>query len=447
MCDNAGFNQSPIDAMFAEPVPYPTPQAITLAVSPTACAEAEFVVNAHTVEVMFPAACVATYTATFLAKTYNLLQFHYHAPSEHTQDGKYYPMEVHHVHKAADGSDGVMVIGVFMTVDAALDACPNPPVTDACKRAAFFDKVLTLGKADFATAFNDQKGKAPLAAVAVPAATVANDAYNGFIPPMTNFFHYMGSFTTPPCTAPASGPGVVWIINPTAVGIKTQSLKDYRTMINSVTGTQVEGYNNGGASPNFITPLAAGVWDLTQGNNNRKIQPLGTVRKFYSVSPVTVTTTVTITPWDSSASSSGTLNSLGSGMSSSSSLERDSSGSYESSGSAASGSSGFYMALWKWFVFIALLCCCLAALAGMLAKPKPKKKKVAKKPTPTPAPKPAPVVEAEPLLLPAMPPLMPTMPVQTTSFPQTTSYAMPVAGGYPMAPGYGPYGGYPGQVV
>ena len=32
---------------------------------------------------------------------YNLLQFHYHSPSEHTVDGVRYPLEVHFVHQNA----------------------------------------------------------------------------------------------------------------------------------------------------------------------------------------------------------------------------------------------------------------------------------------------------------------------------------------------------------
>ena len=43
-------------------------------------------------------------------KLYTLLQFHYHSPSEHTIDGKQFPLEVHFVHQAADGSLAVFGI-------------------------------------------------------------------------------------------------------------------------------------------------------------------------------------------------------------------------------------------------------------------------------------------------------------------------------------------------
>jgi len=45
-------------------------------------------------------------------KAYTPLQFHLHAPSEHTFNGKHYDLELHIVHKNADAST-LSVIGVF----------------------------------------------------------------------------------------------------------------------------------------------------------------------------------------------------------------------------------------------------------------------------------------------------------------------------------------------
>lgn len=44
-------------------------------------------------------------------KTYTLLQFHVHTPSENFLDGEQYPLELHLVHRAGDGS--LAVVGVF----------------------------------------------------------------------------------------------------------------------------------------------------------------------------------------------------------------------------------------------------------------------------------------------------------------------------------------------
>jgi len=46
-------------------------------------------------------------------KRYDLLQCHFHHPSEHQVDGRPYSMEAHFVHKSADGN--LAVVGVFLT--------------------------------------------------------------------------------------------------------------------------------------------------------------------------------------------------------------------------------------------------------------------------------------------------------------------------------------------
>lgn len=45
-------------------------------------------------------------------KSYKPLQFHFHAPSEHTVDGKHYDLELHIVHTNQDSSD-LSVVGIF----------------------------------------------------------------------------------------------------------------------------------------------------------------------------------------------------------------------------------------------------------------------------------------------------------------------------------------------
>jgi len=38
---------------------------------------------------------------TVNGKEFELKQFHFHTPSEHTIDGEYFPLEMHMVHEAA----------------------------------------------------------------------------------------------------------------------------------------------------------------------------------------------------------------------------------------------------------------------------------------------------------------------------------------------------------
>jgi carbonic anhydrase len=68
--------------------------------------------NGHTWQVNLDGG--STFTPPGSGVSYELKQFHVHAPSEHTIDGKRYPMEMHFVHLPTDASDKTFaVIGVF----------------------------------------------------------------------------------------------------------------------------------------------------------------------------------------------------------------------------------------------------------------------------------------------------------------------------------------------
>jgi len=64
--------------------------------------------NGHTIQVNVDNGS----TLTIKRKEYTLLQFHFHSPSEHAVDDYRYPMEIHFVTQAADGT--LAVIGVFV---------------------------------------------------------------------------------------------------------------------------------------------------------------------------------------------------------------------------------------------------------------------------------------------------------------------------------------------
>lgn len=69
----------------------------------------EVINNGHTIQ----ANAVPGSALELDGKQYELLQFHFHHPSEHQVDGRPYSMEVHFVHKSAEGN--LAVIGVFLT--------------------------------------------------------------------------------------------------------------------------------------------------------------------------------------------------------------------------------------------------------------------------------------------------------------------------------------------
>jgi carbonic anhydrase len=102
---------------------------------------------------------------------YELQQFHFHSPSEHTVDGKTAPMEAHFVHKSEDGK---LAVVAFLLKEAP---APSP-----------FATVLTTLPAS---------GEKRSLEVDLPA----------ILPEDRWHFAYSGSLTTPPCSE-----DVQWIV-------------------------------------------------------------------------------------------------------------------------------------------------------------------------------------------------------------------------------------------
>ncbi|NRP75824.1 Carbonic anhydrase [Ensifer psoraleae] len=100
-------------------------------------------------------------------KPYELVQYHFHAPSEHLVEGKRFPMEVHFVHKHAE-TGALGVLGVFLVPGAA-------NTTFASLAAAFPQKAGD----ETALHYVDPRG---------------------LLPTSLKYWAYEGSLTTPPCS-------------------------------------------------------------------------------------------------------------------------------------------------------------------------------------------------------------------------------------------------------
>jgi carbonic anhydrase len=113
----------------------------------------------------------------FDGDTYRLDQFHFHAPSEHTEDGSHFPLEIHFVNE--NQNKRVVVLGVMVKLGKE-----NESLAPVLSR-------LPASEND-----GSAKGRAP---VTVDLASVLPADHKAFV--------YTGSLTTPPCTE-----GVHWIV-------------------------------------------------------------------------------------------------------------------------------------------------------------------------------------------------------------------------------------------
>ncbi len=98
----SGQSQSPIDIPSTATATAP---GFALAYGPS---RINLIYNGHTVEEKEDGGNYLTHEGT----RYELAQFHFHSPSEHTVDGEHAAMEMHLVHKSA--ANEVAVVGVFI---------------------------------------------------------------------------------------------------------------------------------------------------------------------------------------------------------------------------------------------------------------------------------------------------------------------------------------------
>lgn len=159
-----GSAQTPIDVVVKDAVPQDLKDP---AVSYTA-GLAKVENNGHTVVVAASGGSVVVE-----GTEYPFAQMHFHAMSEHTVDGKHWPVEMHFVHKREDGK--IAVIGVMVEEGTSENKAWKPVVDN-------------LSVNEGATA-----------------ETVVD--WSALLPEGRATFRYQGSLTTPPCTE-----GVSWVL-------------------------------------------------------------------------------------------------------------------------------------------------------------------------------------------------------------------------------------------
>lgn len=125
---------------------------------------------------------------------YELKQFHFHEPAEHTIKGVRYPLVIHMVHKSKEGKFAVVAIM------AQEDKKSN-------ETFEFLDKYLPT-KANDTVKVNDDFN------------------INNVLPKNRTYYTYTGSLTTPPCTE-----GVQWFIFKNQIDVSIKMIKDLKKIM------------------------------------------------------------------------------------------------------------------------------------------------------------------------------------------------------------------------
>lgn len=194
--DNAacsiGANQSPIDLIASIPAELPPLQFHYDG------QVAETLNNGHALEIRLN----GKNELVSRGKSYTLLQAHFHAPSEHTLGGKTFPAEVHFVHKAADGE--LAVVGFF--IQAGSENAGIQPILKELPAAG--GKSITLTE---------------------------KPAVHALLSSTHEYFRYVGSLTTPPCTE-----GVQWHVMETPIQLDQKQLAALTSLFKGHTARPVQ---------------------------------------------------------------------------------------------------------------------------------------------------------------------------------------------------------------
>jgi carbonic anhydrase len=177
----AGQKQSPVDVKTAGAASLPD---LSMHEAPS---KLEVLNNGHTIQYNVDGENTLDVDGT----TYKLAQWHMHHESEHTLDGRRFPLEFHLVHKSADGK--LAVVGVFYQEGAGGTLTP------------------------LLNALPKNGEKHPLESMVDPGTLLPSDH---------SAYRYEGSLTTPPCTE-----GVTWLVMKTPMNASAAEIASLEAII------------------------------------------------------------------------------------------------------------------------------------------------------------------------------------------------------------------------
>ena len=178
-----GVEQSPVDIPTTAPL---NAAGISFSYQPSALTIFN---NGHTIQANYDSGSSITLNGV----RFDLVQFHFHAASEHAIGGQHEPMEIHFVHRNAQGE--LAVVGVLLK--------------SGSENAAYVPIFQNLP---------------PQASQPAPVAGVSVDA-NQLLPAQHTYWRYNGSLTTPPCTE-----GVKWLVMNTPVEVSDAQVAAFNSI-------------------------------------------------------------------------------------------------------------------------------------------------------------------------------------------------------------------------
>lgn len=174
-----GKGQSPVDIVNANPQDLVN---IAFHYQPS---EVRILNNGHTVQVNYDPGSYIEVDG----QRYDVLQYHYHAPSEHAIDGKMFAAELHIVHK--DAQEQLAVVGILL---------------EEGEENAAYQPLLSNLPAE----------ESPETNLGIKINAV------DFLPAAQTTYRYTGSLTTPPCTE-----GVNWLVMTTPVQLSADQIATF----------------------------------------------------------------------------------------------------------------------------------------------------------------------------------------------------------------------------
>ncbi len=178
-----GMEQSPID--LRDGIKAQTGEPFTLQYQPIG---GKIVNNGHSIQVNTDPGCAITIDGM----RYDLIQYHFHHPSEHLVAGRPFDLEAHFVHRAGNGA--IAVVGTFFR--RGNESVALTPIFQSMPTAV--------------------GGEVPFPGAIDPSA---------MFPPNRVYYRYRGSLTTPPCLE-----GLIWTVFPVPLEASPSQIQKFAAL-------------------------------------------------------------------------------------------------------------------------------------------------------------------------------------------------------------------------